>query len=397
MLLRQSLRYSESGPLTTIGDDVDLGSYRNVVHNCDTKSEMTLGFELDDSVRQDFVLPFKPSGRSDTVKQYRHFEFTFVESDGGVYVQRCKLAGDEHHSLSGSRDKRSGFALDVGEKLRKYLGVYFFGYLPQLFPATEEPPRNQKIFDEALSLVIESDRQRGALVNLLQRIDFLEPVRGDFPRYFTVGSSAGSGPKWTSHRILERLHSDDELLADTASIVNGKLGLLGGLRFKHFGKDSGVAELMAKPTGGRAKFNIVDMGSGIAQSLAVVAKGLGTRKGGCYLVEQPELHLHPSLQAHMADALLAIALTGRQVLVETHSEHIVTRLRTLVAEKAVKASEIGMLGFESVRGETRCQQYEVSPNGALDKWPAGFYDIRYNEAKRLSDASSRKRRRGKQK
>lgn len=85
---------------------------------------------------------------------------------------------------------------------------------------------------------------------------------------------------------------------------------------------------MLKVTGkDGAERDIYEVGSGIGQVLPVIAICLLAKPGEVVCVEEPEAHLHPSAQAYLADFLLAMAASGRQIIVETHSPNIIDRLR----------------------------------------------------------------------
>ena len=72
--------------------------------------------------------------------------------------------------------------------------------------------------------------------------------------------------------------------------------------------------------------NIADVGFGVSQILPIIVQGIHMQKDASLLLEQPEIHLHPQMQMRMADLLLALASTERNVIVETHSDHIINRL-----------------------------------------------------------------------
>src|SRR5262249_43800508 len=79
--------------------------------------------------------------------------------------------------------------------------------------------------------------------------------------------------------------------------------------------------------------NLVDVGFGIFQVLPIVTLAFFAPKGSTVILEQPELHLHPLAQAHLANLLVEIAQERRlQFLVETHSEHLFRRLQFLIAD-----------------------------------------------------------------
>jgi predicted ATPase len=108
--------------------------------------------------------------------------------------------------------------------------------------------------------------------------------------------------------------------------------------------------------------------------------------GTAVLIEQPELHLHPAMQLELADFLLACAGTGRQVLVESHSEHLVNRLRYHVAaDTSGRAVDlIGLLFAEQEAGITAYRTSSINEYGGLDAdWPKGFLNVAADEAARL--------------
>jgi predicted ATPase len=100
------------------------------------------------------------------------------------------------------------------------------------------------------------------------------------------------------------------------------------------------------------------------------------------VIEQPELHLHPAMQLKLADFLLACVKTGRQILVETHSEHLVNRLRLRSAENPeTNAQLIRLLFAEQQESNTVYRSSDVNDEGGLEEsWPEGFLDVGANEA-----------------
>ena len=112
------------------------------------------------------------------------------------------------------------------------------------------------------------------------------------------------------------------------------------------------------------------------------------------ILEQPELHLHPLMQQKLADFLLACTRSGRQIIVETHSEHLVNRLRLRVAEDTSSSTGelVGLLFAEQIEGETRYRSSTVNALGGLDSdWPTGFLDVGSNDIGGLLHAALQKR------
>jgi predicted ATPase len=132
---------------------------------------------------------------------------------------------------------------------------------------------------------------------------------------------------------------------------------------------------------GGKTFNQV--GTGYSQIVPVIAQGLlGThrpKENLLILVEQPELHLHPDLQAKLADFFLTVTSGSKgrvKFVVESHSEYLITRLRLLVARGDFGREDLSILFFEAGQGSDcmAVSQATVGDAGSLTYWPTGFSD-----------------------
>lgn len=116
-------------------------------------------------------------------------------------------------------------------------------------------------------------------------------------------------------------------------------------------------------------------GFGLTQCLPIVVAALAAADGDLLLIENPELHLHPAGQARMGGFLADVAAAGRQVLLETHSDHVLNGVRRAVKDRRLDAEDVAVHFFQP-RSEDRPQV--VSPvldsDGRIDSWPPGFFD-----------------------
>ena len=115
-------------------------------------------------------------------------------------------------------------------------------------------------------------------------------------------------------------------------------------------------------------------------------------------LEEPEAHLHPKVQTRLAHWLVSLAMARRQLLVETHSDHLVRRLRGLVA-RAKPGSELETWLLENVRvllveqqpdGQSFVKSEKLTSQGSLEDWPADFMDEATDEERAIYDASLHK-------
>jgi len=144
--------------------------------------------------------------------------------------------------------------------------------------------------------------------------------------------------------------------------------------------------LTVSPVGSGRDVDLTSVGIGVSQVLPVLLLCLLARKGSVVLIEQPELHLHPAMQLRLADFLLACARSGRQILIETHSEHLVNRLRLHVAqdESSVTSDLVQLLFAEQENGVTSYRASQINPLGGISEdWPRGFLDVGSDEAGQL--------------
>ena len=128
----------------------------------------------------------------------------------------------------------------------------------------------------------------------------------------------------------------------------------------------------------------VDVGFGISQILPVIVEGVA---GDCAImcVDQPEVHLHPKLQAEIAD--LMVECQGKQWIVETHSELLVRRILTRIAEGKIKSTDVSVLYVDPPKmpyagGGSTIEVLEIEENGRFSSstpWPDGFFEDGYRE------------------
>lgn len=121
---------------------------------------------------------------------------------------------------------------------------------------------------------------------------------------------------------------------------------------------------------------LLDVGFGISQVLPVITMLMSAPSGSIILLEQPELHLHPNAQAALADLMLEVAeKRNLQLIVESHSEHIVRRLQRRIAEASpafAKPQNIKMYYCQPGEGGATIDEVVVDRFGQIVDWPEKF-------------------------
>ena len=124
-----------------------------------------------------------------------------------------------------------------------------------------------------------------------------------------------------------------------------------------------------------------DVGIGISQVLPVLVMAYASR-GKLLAMEQPEIHLHPGLQAELGDVFIESALgeRGNTFILETHSEHLVLRLLRRVREGRLSADDISVLYVQPTSTGSQVLQIRVDEDGDfIDRWPGGFFEESFQE------------------
>lgn len=229
---------------------------------------------------------------------------------------------------------------------------------------------------------------RTELFDRLERAYFVGPMRSRAERTTFVGQAGDDYIGPAGEDMAAILHARPDIVSQVNAWCD-RLGL--GYRVRMLDP---INQDLVKTAGEFAVLALEDVrhdppvlvssravGYGIGQLLPIVVQSLLARDA-LILIEQPEVHLHPRLQSATGDLLIETVNRQRaQVLVETHSEHLVLRLLRRVREGALAAHDLAILYVDlDDGGAAFVRRLEVDANGDLiDGWPGGFFDDRLAE------------------
>ncbi|GET38094.1 AAA family ATPase [Microseira wollei] len=125
-------------------------------------------------------------------------------------------------------------------------------------------------------------------------------------------------------------------------------------------------------------YRATNVGFGITYTLPIIVAVLASEPGTMILIENPEAHLHPKGQAKMGELLALAASCGVQVVIETHSDHVLNGIRLAVHGGKLDHKDVQLHYFQRYEKQGQVFTEVVSPridrNGRIDEWPDGFFD-----------------------
>lgn len=125
-------------------------------------------------------------------------------------------------------------------------------------------------------------------------------------------------------------------------------------------------------------YRATNVGFGISYTLPIIVAALASTPGTIILIENPEAHLHPKGQVKMGQLLALAASGGVQVVIETHSDHVLNGIRLAVHGGKIDPKDVQLHYFQRQNKEGQAVTEVISPkidrNGRIDRWPDGFFD-----------------------
>lgn len=381
LLLKQTVDYGDPGvPLRFEGPLINLGSFKETIHREQNYSPKRIGFRL--------VLT------GEHPKEY-------AEGDDGAIISEVQSTDYDLRfevdiiPRAGLRVPPGSFSAKIVEgpysedyKL-KHKSPSLQGLRPRFFwfwPSNPSDKRYGWLFQVA-----------NVLMGIFKRIFYLAPLR-DYPERDKIYSS--QRPAWMGIRGEELpafLHSRHEIIASINKWLRENKFPSKEALFSIetvLRQEKTRLSLLVKE-GGR-KYNWADVGFGLSQFLPVAAAVFAVPDDSLLLVEQPEIHLNPRMEVLLGQLLVDVAREGKKIiLVETHSEHLIMRVRRLVAEGYISPDKVKIYHTErdwKVGNSTiREIKWRDDLPGAIEGWPEGFMDESITEAFGISRAQRRNR------
>lgn len=244
------------------------------------------------------------------------------------------------------------------------------------------------------------------LEQLLSRVYYLGPLRA-YPerQYKWAGGQPGDMGRTGEQAVSALLASRErgETISQGRGIKRAtveeyvavwlkRIGLIHSFAVKEIAQGSNIFEVRVKKSAASPEVLITDVGFGVSQILPVVVLCFYVPEGSTIILEQPEIHLHPAVQAGLADVLVdAIQKRNVQVILESHSEHLLRRLQRRVAENVIQNDHIALYFCEQTDEHSHLTPLQLDVLGTISNWPDDFFGDEMGEIAETARAAIRKK------
>lgn len=433
MLMKQSstlARGIDTRPLEFRGSIVDLGGFRTLVHDHDPERTISMHLSLYQITGNrslfgrslDLQLGFGLAGNDDTEPVLS--KVSIIGSADQAEVQfkyngssrALRLANNESAlvvvdklvaHLNETTTARPGDGTDFNEDdfawLRQWIrkqDLRTAGWIPMWWPGdivegrpgrplggSKDSPRSELVQLFVYTWYNFANDLNYQLRSVLDRVNYVAPLR-EFPRRVVTEAGSGAGLGIRGERLVLHLGRNPNLVKRVNAAFK-QLDLRYSLTVKQLNApetqdalgDVAVAVLTDNITG--VSLSPADVGFGVSQVLPVIVQLVGSTNT-LIVIEQPEIHLHPRMQARLADVIIDSVMTNRnQVLIETHSEHILSRVQRRIREGSFSPTAFNPFNVyyvSSQEGRSRIESMRVDRSGRMnDPWPDDFMDERLDD------------------
>lgn len=389
---------------------VQLGSFREMVYQRNLENKIAFEYEWD---------KFKKLKIRDTVSQ------TFYTADTISFIARVK--GDVDSDILKIEELK--YNLKEGETpvltvrmtpSTKKPGQYEVNANPYALKRhpgrvwyPSPPVRFYGFPDEVVNYYKNSEFVQD--LNLLQEnffksICYLGPLRIKTERLYTWGGITPESVGYSGELTIAALLSSknrkislgyNKIAKPFGEIIAASLksmGLIDNFRVKKIAENRQEYEVNVQTKGSGDWVDLPDVGFGISQVLPVLVQCFYAPPGSIIIMEQPEIHLHPSAQSALADVMIDVinsrengADRNIQLIIETHSEHFLRRLQRRIAEDAVPQEKVSAYFANIAKTPATLEPLQIDIFGNIQNWPENFFGDEMGDIIEQSKAAMNKR------
>ena len=407
LMLKQTIDSSDRAQVLEFGDErslTNLGSFRDAVYAHEKPGKM------DFSLRWNLAKPLTikdPESKTNTLFTAEQLAFSCQLDENGserpaVSRLRYDLAdqqfGLKRKGPSGgkyeltSREDGFRFTRNQGRPWALPSPVKFYGFPDQVYAKYQNAG-----FLSELQLAFEQ---------LFGQLFYLGPLR-EFPqRHYAWKGSEPADMGRRGERVVDAMLAargreeyistgykrKRRTLEERIAHWLKELGLIHDFSVEAIAENSSIYQVRVQKSPSSAKVLITDVGFGVSQILPVLVLCYYVPEGSIVLLEQPEIHLHPSVQSGLADVFIdAVKNRNIQIILECHSEHLLKRLQRRIADETLKPTETALYFCDIGKEGSSLTRLDVDLFGDIRNWPKDFFGDEFGEIAAISRAATQRK------
>ncbi len=414
MMLKQTVEFSDRQSVFFPGNAhsaVHLGTYKEIVYRQNLESR--INFEYEWELPSQFKFRDAVSDKHYTACKIKFSATIGAEDDNSrkVYIEQLQyrlLASTEDYLTIGMErmgDKKNQYHVNAEQYLLKRnpgrvwhpgAPVRFYGFPDEVVAYYQNAE-----FVQDLNLYHET---------LFKSLFYLGPLRTKTDRLYswsgitpesvgysgenTVAAMLASHGRKISSGYRKHAKPMEEVIA--ASLK--KMNLIEDFQVRPISEHRQEYEVKVRAKGSLDWVDLPDVGFGISQVLPVLVQCFYAPPGAIIIMEQPEIHLHPSAQSALADVMID-AISSRengadrniQLIIETHSEHFLRRLQRRIAEDNIPQNKVSAYFANITRAPASLEPLQIDDYGNIRNWPESFFGDEMDDITQQARAAMNKR------
>lgn len=407
LMMRQTMASRDSDTsLITRGRNIDIGFFKDYVFKKETDRKITLAFKYHTHPRPSdddldelgsyapgmFEATFQHLGPNSDVDLLQYKLWDIYEREM-LKLQKednsFKISGKLFKDLTDAERTAIGQCEPINFLFSPTSALYFLQSEDRKKKDPDGSIESSKLSDSFSEFLRATSFSFEEIRNKLEDIYYIGPHR-DYPKriYEYFGDRPYSVGKEGEYfaSIVKR---DRETVLPKINDWLKKLEIGDELRVDDLSDN--LFSLRLKTSGGGEEYNLADLGFGISQIIPVIVQAVSAEASSLTIIEQPELHLNPKLQRNLADLFVDAANSDKRIVVETHSEHMLLRLRVLLARGRILPQNVAVYFVERRGTSSSIRKIDLDKFGHIDpeQWPKDFFSENLEGALELAQAQRR--------
>jgi predicted ATPase len=405
LLLKQTVEASDRSQVLNFGTQenlVSLGTFSDVVNNHDTT--LPLEWSIKWSLPKNYdVKTFNEKKEKISLEgnEIELFSKVEVAPDGALRVNSF------HYTLG---DNIFGIKHKVAAKYELFAKSekFHFARNPGRVWDLTQPNKFYGFPYEARTHYQNADflwRLQFELERIFDKIFYLRPLRENPQRQYTWAGAKPYDVGQRGEKVIDALLASGKkkiprgrgrrrlTLEEYVAYWLKELGLIYNFHVKPINPSSNLYEVWLQKSENATLVRITDVGFGISQILPVLVLCYYVPRNSIIMLEQPEIHLHPSAQSGLADVFIdAIKTRNIQVIFESHSEHLLKRLQRRIAEGVFSKDDAAIYFCDIKGGTSNLINLDLDLFGNITNWPKDFFGDNFGEIAATASAAIKRKR-----